>query len=176
MSEAAFAAEAAEDRFHPAPTLLEKICMWICEIAIVAMGAIVILEIVTRNLFGFSFEMSEELGGYIIVGISFLSLPVCQVYKSYHHVQFIQARLPLRMQALSHLLFDLLSLLFCCVILWQLARFVAPTYRSEDVAPTLLATKLWIPQALMPIGMFAAIISLSRSAYGNWRRFRAGGV
>jgi TRAP-type C4-dicarboxylate transport system permease small subunit len=174
MSEAAFAAEAGEDRFHPAPTWLEKICMWICEIAIVAMGAIVILEIVTRNLFNFSFEMSDELGGYIIVGITFLSLPVCQVYRSYHHVQFIQARLSPRVQAFSHLLFDALSLLFCFVMLWQLTRFVAATYRSEDIAPTLLATPLWIPQAIMPIGMLAATVSLLRSAWGNWRRFRAG--
>jgi TRAP-type C4-dicarboxylate transport system permease small subunit len=173
MNQPEFAAEAAEERFHPAPTLLEKICMWICEIAIVAMGAIVILEIVTRNLFGFSFEMSEEIGGYIIVGITFLSLPVCQVYRSYHHVQFIQSRLSPKLQALSHLLFDLLSLLFCAVLLWQLIRFVATTYRSEDVAPTLLATPLWIPQALMPIGMLAATVSLLRSAAGNWRRFRA---
>ncbi len=175
MSEAAFAAEAGEERFHPAPTLLEKSCMWICEIGIVVMGAVVILEVVTRNMFGFSFEMSEELGGYIIIGISFLSLPVCQVYKSYHHVQFIQARLSPRMQALSHFLFDVLSLLFCFVLMWQLTRFVANSYRSEDVAPTLLATPLWIPQALMPIGMLAATVSLLRSAWGNWRRFRAGG-
>jgi TRAP-type transport system small permease protein len=173
MNQPEFAAEAAEERFHPAPTLLEKICMWICEIAIVVMGAIVILEIVTRNLFGFSFEMSEEIGGYIIVGITFLSLPVCQVYRSYHHVQFIQSRLSPKLQALSHLLFDLLSLLFCAVMLWQLIRFVATTYRSEDVAPTLLATPLWIPQALMPIGMLAVTVSILRSAAGNWRRFRA---
>lgn len=176
MKDSEFASEAAEDRFHPAPTLLENLCMWICEIAIVAMGAIVILEIVTRNLFGFSFEMSEEIGGYIIVGISFLSLPVCQVYRSYHHVQFVQNRLSPRMQAASHLLFDVLSLVFCGVLLWQLTRFVASTYRSEDIAPTLLATPLWIPQAIMPIGMLAATVSLLRSAVGNWRRFQAGGV
>ncbi|MDR3530923.1 MAG: TRAP transporter small permease [Rhodopila sp.] len=175
MSEAAFAAEAGEEQFHPAPTLLEKVCMWTCEIAIAAMGAIVILEIITRNVFGFSFEMSEELGGYIIVGISFLSLPVCQVYRSYHHVQFIQSRLSPRMQALSHLVFDVLSLLFCVVLLWQLTRFVATSYRTGDVAPTLLATPLWIPQALMPIGMLAATVSLLRSAFGNWRRYRSAG-
>jgi TRAP-type C4-dicarboxylate transport system permease small subunit len=176
MSDPAFAAEAGEDRFHPAPTLLEKVCMWICEIAIVMMGAIVILEIVTRNLFGFSFEISEEIGGYIIVGITFLSLPVCQVYRSYHHVQFVQSRLSPRMQALSHLLFDLLSLLFCAILLGQLIRFVATTHHAEDVAPTLLATPLWIPQAIMPIGMLAASISLLRSSIGNWRRFAAGGI
>jgi TRAP-type C4-dicarboxylate transport system permease small subunit len=120
MSDPAFAAEAAEDRFHPAPTLLEKACMVICEIAILLMGAIVILELITRNLFNYSFEMSDELGGYIIVGITFLT-----------------------------------------------------THHTEDVAPTLLATPLWIPQAIMPIGMLAATISLLRSAFGNWRRIWA---
>jgi len=174
--DAALPGEAAEAHFHPAPSLLENACMGLCEIAIVAMGAVVILEIVTRNLFGFSFEMSEELGGYIIVGITFVSLPVCQVYRSYHHVQFLQSRLSPRLKALSHLCFDLLSLAFCLILLWQLVRFVATTYRSEDVAPTLLATPLWIPQAMMPLGALAAAISLFRSALGNWRRFRAARV
>ena len=151
MTEPTLPGEEAEAGFHPEPTLLEKSCMWVCEVAILVMGAIVILEIVTRNLFGFSFEMSEEIGGYIIVGIAFLSLPVCQVYRSYHHVQF------------------------CLVLLWQLTRFVTSTYRSQDVAPTLLATPLWIPQAMMPIGTLAVSISLSRSILGNWRRYRAAG-
>jgi len=175
MSEAAFAAEAAEDRFHPAPTLLEKTCMVICGIAILMMGAIVILEIVTRNLFGFSFEASEELGGYIVVGISFLSLPVCQVYRSYHHVQFVQSRLGPRMRAASHVLFDVLSLGFCVLLVWQLTRFVLQSYRSEDVSMTLLATPLWIPQALMPLGALAACVSLLRSLAGNVRRLLAAG-
>jgi TRAP-type C4-dicarboxylate transport system permease small subunit len=167
--------EALEDPFHPAPTLLEKTCMAVCAVAIVVMGLVVITEIVTRNLFGFSFEVSEELGGYIIVGISFISLPVCQVYRSYHHVQFVQARLSPRMRAASHLLFDILSLLFCLIVLWQLTRFVMESYRSGDEAPTLLATPLWIPQAFMPIGVLAATISLTRSMLGNWRRFKAAG-
>ena len=172
--DAEFPGEELEESFHPAPTLLEHVCMVICEIGIGVMGFVVILELITRNLFGFSFEMSEELGGYIIVGITFLSLPVCQVYRAYHHVQFIQSRLSPRLRALSHLVFDALSLLFCGVLLWQLTRFVATTYRSGDVAPTLLATPLWIPQAIMPIGMLAATISLLRSARGNWRRVRQG--
>ena len=49
--------------------------MLICEIGIVAMAVIVLVEIVTRNLFGFSFEASEELGGYIVVGIAFSVQP-----------------------------------------------------------------------------------------------------
>ena len=169
-ADAEFASEVEEDSFHPVPTLLERACMVICEIAIGVMAFFVILEIITRNLFDFSYEMSEELGGYIIVGITFLSLSVCQVYRSYHHVQFIQTRLPPRLRAFSHLLFDVLSLAFCAVLIWQLTRYVLQSYRSGDVAPTLLATPLWIPQALMPIGSLAVTVSLLRSAALNLRR------
>ena len=171
--DAEFPNEEAEDAFHPAPTWMEKSCMVICEIGIAAIAIVVITELITRNLFGFSFEASEELGGYIIVGISFLSLPVCQVYRSYHHVQFIQQRLSPRMKALSHLVFDILSLVFTVTLLWQLSRFVMQSFRSGDISPTLLATPLWIPQTVMPVGIFVATLSLLRSAYGNWRRFLA---
>ena len=122
-----------------------------------------------------TFEASEELGGYIIVGLTFLSLPVCQVFRAYHHVQFIQNRLSPRMRALTHLLFDVLSLVFTCVLFWQLCRFVMQSYRSGDQAPTLLATPLWIPQAIMPVGIAAVTVSLVRAAWGNWRRFLASG-
>ena len=110
------------------------------------------------------------MDGYIIIGITFLSLPVCQVYRSYHHVQFIQSRLPPRWQAVSHLLFDLLSLGFCAVLIWQLTRFVLQSWHSGDVAPTLLAAPLWIPQLLMPIGSVAVTVSLLRSVALNLRR------
>jgi TRAP-type transport system small permease protein len=168
-----FAGEALEDQFHPAPTWMEKLCMLICEIGVAVMGIVVLVEIFTRNLLNFSFEISEELGGYIVVGITFLSLPVCQVYRSYHHVQFIQARLSERGRAISHLLFDVVSLALCAVLVWQLARLTLQSWRSEDVAPTLMATPLWIPQAVMPIGALAVTISLLRSAIGNWRRVLA---
>jgi TRAP-type C4-dicarboxylate transport system permease small subunit len=170
-----FPGEEQDTSFHPRPSWMERGCMLSCEIGIVAIAVVVLTEIVTRNLFHFSFEASEELGGYIIVGISFLSLPVCQVYRSYHHVQFIQTRLSPRMRAVSHMLFDALSLGFCLLLVWQLSRFVLQTWRAEDVAPTLLATPLWVPQTLMPLGALTASISLTRSLIGNVRRFLAAG-
>jgi TRAP-type C4-dicarboxylate transport system permease small subunit len=173
MEDPEFPGEEQEAPFHPSPGWMERGCMLLCEIGIVAMAVIVLVEIVTRNLFGFSFEASEELGGYIVVGITFLSLSVCQVYRSYHHVQFVQTRLSPRMRAASHVLFDVLSLGFCLLLVWQLTRFVATSYRSEDVAMTLLATPLWIPQALMPLGAVAASISLARSLIGNLRKLLA---
>lgn len=72
---------------------IERVCHALCGIGLLAMVVIVGVEVVTRNFLGFSFQISDELGGYIIVLISFLSLCVCQVTQLYHHVEFLQARL-----------------------------------------------------------------------------------
>jgi len=158
----------------PAETWLERTCRTLCEIGVVVMAAIVILEIITRNLFNLSFMISDELGGYIIVGITFLSLPVCQVNRAYHHVLFVQARLGTRTRAVSHLIFQLLSLGFCIVLIWQLTRLTLQSYASGDVAPTVLATPLWIPQALMPLGCIALSTTLLRAIRMSVRRLLRG--
>jgi TRAP-type mannitol/chloroaromatic compound transport system permease small subunit len=58
------------------------------------------------------------------------------------------------------------------VLIWQLSRYVLQSWHSGDVAPTLLATPLWIPQSLMPIGAVVVTISLLRSAALNFQRCR----
>jgi hypothetical protein len=47
-----------------------------------------------------------------------------QAFRSYHHVAFVQARPSPRMRAASPLLFDILSLLFCLIVPWQLTDLV----------------------------------------------------
>jgi TRAP-type C4-dicarboxylate transport system permease small subunit len=154
--------------------LLERFCQLVCAVAIVALAAIVLTEIVTRNLFNFSFQISDEVGGYIVVGLTFLALPVCQARQAYHHVMLIQARLPLRARELLNLGFDVLSLAFCAVLIWQLAWQTVQTWQSGDIAPTLLATPLWLPQAVMPIGctILASVLvrGIVRRVQRMWRR------
>lgn len=154
---------------------VERLCQFVCEVGMVAMTVIVLIEIITRNVFNFSFQISDEVGGYIVVGLTFLALPVCQVRRAYHHVLFIQSRLSPRLQTASHLLFDLLCLLFCLILVWQLSEQVISSYQSGDVAPTELATPLWIPQLVMPIGSLALTFTLLRDAWRNVRRLTAVG-
>lgn len=132
--------------------LLERLCQSICEIGIVALAIIVVAEIVARNLFDFSFQISDEVGGYIVVGLTFLALPVCQARQAYHHVMFVQVRLPQRAREVLNLAFDLVSLAFCAVLVWELTWQTLQTWQTGDIAPTELATPLWIPQAVMPVG------------------------
>jgi TRAP-type C4-dicarboxylate transport system permease small subunit len=152
---------------------VERLCKLACVVALVVMLVVIGVDIVTRSLFNFSFEISDELGGYMLVVITFVSLSVCQVNDSFHHVELVQSRLSARGRAISHVIFDLLSLIFCALLLWQLVRFELSSWRFGDRAPTYLATPLWLPRLAMVCGAAALCFSVLRTLAADVRTLRA---
>jgi TRAP-type C4-dicarboxylate transport system permease small subunit len=169
-----------QDRRHGSPStprlkesIVERACKLACVAALIVMLVVIGVDILTRSLFNFSFEISDELGGYMLVVITFVSLPVCQINDSFHHVELVQSRLSPFARAISHVIFDLLSLTFCVLLLWQLARFELSSFRFHDRAPTYLATPLWIPQIAMMLGAAALCFSMVRTLAADVGRLRA---
>jgi TRAP-type C4-dicarboxylate transport system permease small subunit len=154
--------------------VIEKACKLASALALVVLLLAVGVDIVTRWVFNFSFEVSDELGGYMLVAIAFLSLPVSHINGAFHRVEFVQARLSQRAQLLSRFAFDLTTLLFCAVFVWQFISLVRSSWRFGDHAPTFLETPLWIPRSLLVIGMAALCLSLARSLAANLRRLSSG--
>ena len=154
-------------------TIVERICKLACVAALVVMLVVIGTDIVTRSLFNFSFEISDELGGYMLVVMTFVSLPVCQISDSFHHVELVQSRLSPFGRAVSHVIFDVLSLAFCLLLFWQLVRFQISSFRFGDLAPTYLATPLWIPRVAMMIGAAALCFSMVRTLVADVAAMRA---
>ena len=96
----------------------------------------------------------------MLVVICFLSLSACHVNGSFHQVEFVQARLSPRVRSLSQLIFGVLSLAACLLLAWQFIRLEMSSWRFGDVAPTYLATPLWLPRLPMALGMIALCFSL----------------
>jgi len=126
-------------------------------------------EVFFRTLFNYSFEATDDLGGYLLVAITFLSLSVCQVRHAFHRIELVQARLSPRGRAWSSLIFTLLSIVFAVAVLWPLYFFELDSWRSGDVAPTVLAAPLWIPQLVMPLGLAILLFSLIKTALFDLR-------
>ena len=173
-------AQTEQGRTHSRPSthrleegIVERTCRLACVAALVVMLVVVGVDILTRSLLNFSFEISDELGGYLLVVICFVSLPVCVASDSFHRVELVQSRLSPFGRAVSHVIFDLLSLAFCGLLLWQLARFELTSFRFGDRAPTYLATPLWIPQAAMMLGAAAVCFSMVRTLAADLARLRA---
>jgi TRAP-type transport system small permease protein len=151
---------------------VERLCNFACMVALVVMLGVIGVDIMTRALFNFSFEISDELGGYMLVVITFVSLPVCQVNDSFHHVEFVQSRLSAQGRAISQVVFDLLSLAFAMALVWQLIRFEMSSWRFDDHAPTYLATPLWIPRLAMVVGAAALLFSMARTIAADIARLK----
>jgi TRAP-type C4-dicarboxylate transport system permease small subunit len=142
-------------------TLIERVASLLCEIVLVAMVLLISVEVVARQ-FHFSLEVVDELGGYLLAALTFLSLPVALIGGAFHQVEYVQRRLGPRGRTLAGLTFTVLSLVFCLLLAWQLWRLVTRSFASSVIAPTVLGTPLWIPQSAMLIGVAALIFSLLR--------------
>ena len=152
---------------------VERLCKWASEAALITMLVVIGVDIATRYLLNFSFEIADELGGYMLVVMTFVSLSVCQVNDSFHHVELVQARLSPRWRAISRVIFDLLSLAFCVLLLWQLIKFEMSSWRFDDHAPTYLATPLWIPETVMIVGATMLLVMLIKAVIDDVRALAA---
>ncbi|ROZ68778.1 TRAP transporter small permease subunit [Ramlibacter sp. WS9] len=161
------------DEFSPHEGLAARICRgfseWIVVGLVVMMGA----EMLVRSVFGWSIQFSNEIGGYALVAVTFLSLASGQLLHAYHRVHFVEARLSPTGRARLRLAFDVAAFLVTAVLLAELVRFEWITFRSGDVAATSLMTPQWMPRLVMPIGTLVLAWALVRTVLADWRRVRA---
>lgn len=154
-------------------TIIERACRLLCELALVGMVLLICAEVVAR-LFNHSFQVADELCGYLLSALTFLSLPVALAGAAYHQVEYFYGRLDRVGKLWADLAFAGLSLLFTLVLAWQLWRLLTRSYASGVSAPTLLGTPLWIPQSMMLIGTAALAFTLGRIAVSRSRALASG--
>ena len=153
--------------------LLERVSLWTSAFCLVGMTLLMLAEIVLRGVFNSTTEHSDELVGYLLVGVSFLSLALCQSRGAFHRVEMVQMRLGPRGQLVSSLVFNLLSFGYIAITDWYFLQFVMSSYRREAMASTVLATPLWIPETVMIVGATLLLLALGRAILGDLRRLFA---
>jgi TRAP-type C4-dicarboxylate transport system permease small subunit len=157
----------------PGPGPVEDGCEFVCALFLMAMIVLIGAEAIARNLLGTSLQVTDEVGGYLLVAVTFLSMSVAEAHGAFHRVEFIQARLVERNRILSQIVFDLIALAAGILVTWQLTRLALNAWRAEDVAPTPLQTPLWFPQSVMGIGMALLCFSLCRTIFAKLGRLRS---
>ena len=152
---------------------LEHACEALTAVALALMVVIISVDIVTRNVFHFSLQISDEVCGYLLVAATFLAMPVSLARGGWHKVHFLEDRLGERARLGMQVIVWIMSLAVCIVIEGYLIRYVVLGYRSGSAAMTDLNTPLWIPQALMPIGFGILCVFIAAVIVTTISRFRA---
>ena len=159
---------------EPRPfTLLERTSLGLSAFGLIGMTVLMLLEVVLRGVFNSTTEHSDELVGYLLVGVSFLSLALCQSRGAFHRVEMVQMRLGPRGQAVSALVFNLLSFTYIAITDWYFLQFVMSSYRREAMASTALGTPLWIPEMAMVLGATMLLIVLGKAVVDDIRKLLA---
>jgi TRAP-type C4-dicarboxylate transport system permease small subunit len=152
---------------------IEKLCKLLCAAAIIVMLAVIGEDVLSRSIWNTSRELSDEIGGYMLIAVAFLGLAVVKTNGAFHRTDYFQSRLPYKAQVASRILFDLLALAVALILLWQYYRYTASRFASGSTAPTRLGTPQWIPAVPMVLGVAAYVLAIGKSLMDNLRRFGA---
>jgi TRAP-type C4-dicarboxylate transport system permease small subunit len=161
-----------EDAFSPRETWLEIATRWVIQLAVLLLVVMMGVEMIVRSLFGWSLQVTNELGGYALIVITFLGLASGQAGHAFHRMHLLDDHLSRTARAFLRLVFDSATAIVAIILCAEFTRFTWITYQSGDVAATVLLTKLWIPRIAMPIGALALVLTLLRTIAGDWRRWR----
>jgi len=158
------------------PSVVDVASEALCGLFLLAMIVMIAAEAIARNVFGTSLQVTDEVGGYLLVALTFLSMSVAESHGAFHRVELVQARLSRAGRVASQLVFDLMALAASALVTWQLVRLALNSWRAEDVAPTPLGTPLWLPQTSMGIGMALLCLALLRSIAVKVKNLSGGGA
>ncbi len=174
MADLADLADGSAARTHERTTVSETLIERAgaaCGIALlVAMQVLVGGEVLIRNITGLSWEGTDEFGGYMLVALTFVSLPVCVARGGLHEMQILRQRLRPRGSAVLDMVLHLASLVFVALLVWQYSRLSLSAWRMGDVSTTGVQTPLWVPMATMVVGSFALGTTLLRLIVADARR------
>jgi len=147
------AGNAPVDKRSASLRMLDNILVFMCAMMLAAMTIIIALEVILRNTIGMSLQSTDEIGGYLLVAIAFLSAPVAQLRNNFQNVDLVYAHFSDVTKQRLQMMFLIIALIIVCILLWHLTRLQISSWRSGDQAPSILMTPLWLPRLVMPVGM-----------------------
>lgn len=121
--------------------------------AVFAMTALIVVEVIMRNLFSRSTLVADELGGYLNAVLVFMALAYTLQKEAHIRLELLFTRLPPKAQHILELCTCALSLVVSILLARWAWHFVADNYSAGTVSWTVLYTPQYIPQLSMGIGL-----------------------
>jgi TRAP-type C4-dicarboxylate transport system permease small subunit len=142
----------------------------ICECVIAALAICISLDALLRWSINWSFLFVDEIGGYALVCLAFFGMSIALYEKALFRVDAFYFWLSDINRNRFQLLFDLISLAFMLLLLWQFFGLVTRSFNREISALTILRTPIWIPQLLMLIGALTTSLVLVLHIHHDWKQ------
>jgi TRAP-type C4-dicarboxylate transport system permease small subunit len=127
---------------------------------LVAMTALVTVEVLSRDLFNVSTLIADEMSGYLLVALTFIGLAPTLRGGGFIRIDTYRARLRGGARVGLELAIHVLALGYAVLLDWYLWRLTLDAWRLGTTSIQVSRTPLWIPQACMAVGGLLLVLDL----------------
>jgi len=137
---------------------VSRVCAIIAGWALMAISVATCIEVVGRKYFNFSFRGLDEIGGYMLAGVSAFGFAYALSTRAHMRVTLLFPYVSASVQSLLNVLAMLTLAAMAAFCAWRGIFEVLDVLTSGKRSNTPLSVPLWIPQAIWFAGMalFAA--------------------
>lgn len=132
----------------------------------VFMSLLVVSEVLLRNLAGSSTLIASEYSGYALATMVYASLGFTFREGAHIRITFLRDRLPGALRRWVELVLTVLAALtvgYASVAVWEMVR---TSFERGTVAYTVASTPLWVPQAIILLGLGMFLLQLTAHVVG----------
>lgn len=134
-----------------------RFALGISAAALIVMTLMITAEAILRSFAGYSMDFVHELSGYCVVLLTVVGGAVSFRERGFFSVTLLYERLPPAAKRLLLWLHVLLSVAICGALVKYTWALVWSSYEGGNVSSTTLATPLYLPQIILPLGLLLLI-------------------
>lgn len=138
-------------------------------LSILTMSVLVMGNVVSRQLFGTTWAFTEELGGLLLIVITFGGLSYAAEQRRHISMSALHDLLPPRGQRVLTGLIDLITALLMLGMAYIALRYVVQISESGD-ASSVLRIPMFLPLAVIPLGFFLTAMRCLSSLFAKGPR------
>ena len=137
---------------------VRNICSALFGYALLGLSLMVVVDIVSRKLLGFSLQGTDELGGYVLAIGSTLAFSVALIGQGHIRVDILRGVLPRTARAVLDWLSAVLMAALAALLTWVSYLMLSDSISYGSIAPTPWGTPLAMPQGAWFIGMVMLLL------------------
>ena len=133
-------------------TTLGDLPIILSSIAVLAMLALISLEVIMRNIFNTSTLIADEVGGYLMVLVSFMGLSYTFKSGKFVRVVFLLRFFSSGMRDVIYLISLIMGIIYSLILSYEFWIFVMSSFHWGEVSVQTLRFPLYIPRMFMALG------------------------
>jgi TRAP-type C4-dicarboxylate transport system permease small subunit len=129
-------------------------------ILLLAVSALVVVEIILRKFFAMSIQGVNELSSYAMAVSFAWAMPFTILHRVHIRIDVLHMILPVKLRAWLDLGSAIVFFMYMTVLAWFCALLAIASYRDNTLSSGLLSVPLTIPQGLWAFGLAAGAFTL----------------